>query len=76
MAEICMVDEAEVHRLETLVSFKTVTAPFDGTITQRHIDIGDLVTAGSTSSTTPLFTIAGSDQLRVFVDVPQAATPD
>ena len=69
------VDEAEVHRLQTLISFKNVTAPFDGTITERHIDIGDLVTAGSTSSTTPLFTIARSDQLRVFVDVSQGAIP-
>ena len=48
------VDEAEVHRLETMVSFKNVTAPFDGTITQRHIDIGDLVTSGSSSNTTSL----------------------
>jgi RND family efflux transporter MFP subunit len=70
------VDEAEVHRLESLVAFKNVTAPFDGTITQRHIDIGDLVTAGSTTSTTPLFSIARADQLRVFVDVPQSATPE
>jgi len=69
------VDEAEVHSLQTLVGFKNVIAPFAGTITQRHIDIGDLVTAGSTSSTTPLFTITKSDQLRVLVDVPQAAVP-
>ena len=68
--------DADVKRLQTLVGFKSVTAPFDGTVTQRHVDFGDLVTAGSTSSTTPLFTIARSDQIRVFVDVPQRVSPE
>lgn len=66
--------KAEVRRLETLSSFKNVTAPFDGTITKRDIDIGDLVTAGSTTSTSPLFSVERSDKLRVFVDLPQAAS--
>lgn len=70
------VAEAEVHRLDTLINFKQVVAPFDGTITQRHIDIGDLVTAGSTTNTTPLFSIARFDQMRVFVNVPQGAIPE
>lgn len=66
----------EVQRLETLEKFKTVVAPFDGVITRRQIDIGDLVTAGSTSNTTPLFSIAQSNQIRVFVEVPQVAVGD
>lgn len=66
--------DADVQRLQTLVGFKNVVAPFDGTITQREVDIGDLVTAGSTSSTTPLFEIARSDQIRVFVEVPQSGS--
>lgn len=70
------VAQAEVNRLETLIKFKQVVAPFDGTITQRQIDIGDLVTAGSTSSTTPLFSIAKFDQMRVFVNLPQGAIPE
>jgi len=68
--------QADVQRLQTLIGFKSVLAPFDGTITERHVDIGELVTAGSTSSTTPLFSIARSDQIRVFVDVPQGASPE
>jgi RND family efflux transporter MFP subunit len=68
--------QAEVQRLETLAKFKEVKAPFDGVVTQRHVDLGDLVTAGSTSSTTPLFSIAQSKQVRVFVDVPQAASQE
>jgi RND family efflux transporter MFP subunit len=67
-------DRAAVDSLEALMKFKSVTAPFDGVITARRIDIGDLVTAGSTSSTTSLYTLAQSDQIRVFVDVPQDAS--
>jgi RND family efflux transporter MFP subunit len=68
--------QGDVQRLQTLTNFKTVVAPFKGTITQRHIDVGALVTAGSTSNTSSLFTVAQSDQVRVFVNVPQAAVAD
>jgi RND family efflux transporter MFP subunit len=68
--------QGDVQRLTTLASFKTVVAPFKGTITQRHVDVGALVTSGSTSNTSSLFTIAQSDQIRVFVHVPQAAVAD
>jgi RND family efflux transporter MFP subunit len=74
-AEVAL-SEAELRRLTTLDKFKVVTAPFDGTITERQVDLGDLVTAGSTSNTTPLFAIAQSDRMRVFVDVPQASADD
>ncbi|MFI5377714.1 MAG: efflux RND transporter periplasmic adaptor subunit [Tepidisphaerales bacterium] len=67
--------EADEQRLTTLMGFKKVVAPFAGVITQRHVDVGDLVTAGSTSNTTSLFTIAQAGQIRVFVDVPQPAIP-
>jgi RND family efflux transporter MFP subunit len=53
-----------------------VTAPFDGTITERKIDVGNLVTAGSTSTTTPLYKISQNDPLRVFVDVPQSVAAE
>jgi multidrug efflux pump subunit AcrA (membrane-fusion protein) len=49
-----------------MAQFKEVTAPYDGVITERRIDIGDLVTASSTSGTTPLFGISQYDQIRVF----------
>jgi membrane fusion protein, multidrug efflux system len=65
--------QSEVDRLKAFQTFKDVTAPFDGVITQRKIDIGNLVTAGSTASTTPLYQIAQNDRIRVFVDVPQSA---
>jgi RND family efflux transporter MFP subunit len=65
-------DRAEVDRLTALEGFKKVTAPFDGTIVQRHIDLGNLVTAGSTDSTTSLYQITQDDPIRIFVDAPQS----
>lgn len=67
--------EASLQQLQTLESFKVVTAPFNGIITNRHIDIGALVTAGSTTNTSPLYTVDQSDRIRVFVDVPQTVSP-
>ena len=64
--------EAQVSRLEELTGFEKVVAPFDGVITQRHIDVGSLVTA-DVSSGTPLFDIAHSSVLRIQIWVPQDA---
>jgi RND family efflux transporter MFP subunit len=69
-------EEADLSRLETMQRFKTVTAPFDGTIIARRVDIGDLVTAGSTSNTTSLYDIAQYDTIRVFVDVPESVASE
>lgn len=69
-------DQADVNRLTDLTNFKRVEAPYDGVITSRRVDIGDLVTAGSTSGNTPLYDIADSEKIRVYVDVPQAASAD
>jgi len=71
-----ILDQANVDRYLVLTKFKQVTAPYDGKISQRHIDIGNLVTAGSTSNTTPLYQIVQNDPMRVFVDAPQSATAD
>jgi RND family efflux transporter MFP subunit len=68
-------DRANVDRLTFLTRFKEVTAPYDGVITERRIDIGDLVTAGSTN-TTSLFGIAQDDRIRIFANVPQSARVD
>jgi RND family efflux transporter MFP subunit len=66
-------DKSKVDQYNALAQFKQVMAPFDGTITERKIDVGNLVTAGSGSTTTPLYRMAQTDPLRVFVDVPQSA---
>jgi RND family efflux transporter MFP subunit len=69
-------DQADVDRLQAFAQFKHVTAPYAGTIVERRIDIGNLVTAGSSSSTTSLYRIAQNDPIRVFVDIPQSAAAD
>ena len=69
-------DQADVDRFEAFEKFKLVTAPYDGTIIERRIDIGNLVTAGSSSGTMPLYRMAKDDPMRVWIDVPQAAAAD
>jgi RND family efflux transporter MFP subunit len=67
---------ARVDQYEALTQFKKVTAPYDGVITVRDIDIGNLVTAGSTSATTLLYVMTQNDPMRIFVDAPQSAAAD
>ena len=67
-------DKSKVDQYNALTEFRQVKAPFDGTITERKIDIGNLVTAGSGSTTTSLYSMAQTDPLRIFVDVPQSAS--
>ncbi len=63
--------QAGVHRLEELLKFARITAPFAGVVTARRLDVGQLVTAGSSVE---LYRLAQVDVLRVFVRVPQAAS--
>ena len=64
--------QANVQRLTTLRSFQTIAAPFDGVITARAVDRGALITAGSGSTSVPLFRISRAERLRLYVSVPQA----
>jgi RND family efflux transporter MFP subunit len=66
-----LAQQAAVSRLEQLTAYEQVTAPFEGVITSRQIDVGSLVTADAASGT-PLFSIARTDVLRVQVYVPQS----
>jgi RND family efflux transporter MFP subunit len=69
-------DKARVGQYAAMFEYKTVVAPFDGVIAERRIDIGNLVTAGSTASTTPLYQVTQNVPLRVYVDVPQNVVGD
>lgn len=68
-AAIVASTRAERDRLQELVGFQKVVAPFDGVIMARYTDIGRLINAGS--GTVPLFRIVQSDKLRAYVQVPQ-----
>ncbi len=59
---------ANAERTRQLSGFKKVVAPFSGVITKRNIDIGDLIDG----TTKPLFLIAKTDPLRVYINVPQS----
>jgi RND family efflux transporter MFP subunit len=76
---------ANVRRLEELVGFERITAPFDGVITARNIDLGQLISADGSTNTAgagtvranrEIFDISAIDTLRVFVNVPQMYAPD
>src|SRR5438445_1353724 len=65
-------DKATVQQYTALVSFEKIYAPFDGVITARNTDIGDLINSGSSSNVkTDLFHIAQPGTLRVYVNVPE-----
>lgn len=64
--------EANIRRLADLKTFAQLTAPFAGVVTARTVERGALLTAGNT---TPLYTIAATDPVRVFVQVPQSVAP-
>ncbi|MEX1829582.1 efflux RND transporter periplasmic adaptor subunit [Luteibacter sp. CQ10] len=63
--------QADVDRLAALESFKRIVAPFDGTVTARNTDIGDLITANNDGGD-PLFSIADTSRMRLYTQVPQS----
>ncbi len=64
---------ANVHRLKDEQSFQKVTAPFDGILTARNVDIGSLISNGTSQA---LFRLAQINVLRVYVNVPESYTQD
>jgi RND family efflux transporter MFP subunit len=63
--------DANVGRLRKLQGFNQVVAPFDGVVTRRNVDVGDLVNAGNGGTGQALFAVAQVDPLRLYVYVPQ-----
>ncbi len=63
---------ATVNRLKELTGYEQVTAPYDGVITSRSVDTGDLVSADSNGAGNVLFTLARDSVVRVQVNVPQS----
>ena len=66
--------EAVLNRLKQVQSFGTVTAPFEGRITRRNINLGDLVNAGNVGNAQAMFSMARTDRLSVYVYLPQDRT--
>ena len=65
-------DQANVRELQALQSFEKIYAPFDGVVTARNTDIGDLIDSGSSGGVkTDMFHVAQPGTLRVYVNVPE-----
>ena len=63
--------QAAVGRLQELTGFEQIKAPFDGVVTARNVDIGDLVNAGGNTGRA-MFQVADLHRMRIYVNVPQA----
>lgn len=66
------VEQANLQRLQTLMAYATIRAPFDGVITERHVNPGAFVRSAAEGATTPLLTIARVDYLRLVMNVPES----
>ena len=71
--------EQKIKNIEAFIRFKTIVAPFDGVVTQRNINVGDLVSKEGNLSTPNakrnLFTVTDVHMLRLFVSVPESFGP-
>ena len=68
--------QANVKRLQDMQAFEKIYAPFDGVITARNTDVGQLIDSGSSGGTSrELFHIANVNPLRVYINVPQFDSP-
>lgn len=65
----------QLGELQVSLDFANVTAPFDGIITQRHVDLGDLIGGRAGDSVKPLFVLSKVDKVRVQVPVPEVDAP-
>ena len=63
-------NEANVRQLQAMQSFKTLAAPFDGVVTARNVEIGQLINSGGSGQ--PLFEVSDLHRVRIFVQVPQS----
>lgn len=78
-AAVVTASEQKVKNIEAFIGFKKIIAPFDGVVTQRNINVGDLVSKEGnlaiSNAKSNLFTVAVVDKLRLFVNVPETFGP-
>jgi HlyD family secretion protein len=65
--------ETDKRRTLAMLEYTHVTAPFDGVVSERHVDTGHFLqpTTGSSTATQPLFVVVRTDKVRVFLEVPE-----
>ena len=71
------VDQSGTERVQTLIDYQRVTAPFSGVVTKRFADKGSMIQAGTASQTQamPLVRLSENGQLRLILPVPESAVP-
>jgi RND family efflux transporter MFP subunit len=71
------VAEADERRLAALVGYAQIRAPFDGVVSKRLVDVGQLLqpSGAQPESGRPLFVVVRTDPVRIFVDVPEGDAP-
>jgi RND family efflux transporter MFP subunit len=62
---------ADVSNLEQQQIYEKVVAPFDGVVTERHTDTGDLINAGNSGAGAELFRVSKTSTMRIFIPVPE-----
>jgi RND family efflux transporter MFP subunit len=67
--------KAELARLETLMDYATIRAPFDGIITDRFVDPGAMIQLATSSAQAPIVTLMNMDTVRVFAEVSEPDVP-
>ena len=67
--------KANLDRLQATKAFARIVAPFDGTVTARNTDVGQLINVGGGAPGQELFTVSDVRKLRVYVQVPQNYVP-
>ncbi len=69
------VAEADRRQTQAMLDYARIPAPFDGVVSQRHVDTGHFLqpgTSGGAVRTEPLFVVVRTDRVRVFLEVPEA----
>ena len=69
------VNETEVKRVQTMLEYTRITAPFTGVVTKRYADTGSMVQAGTSSNALPLVRLSENSLLRLTVPVPESLVP-
>ena len=64
-------NQSNLRRLQQMQAFSHITAPFDGIVTARNMDVGTLIDSGSSSDNKPMFSVAQPSTMRIFVNIPQ-----
>jgi len=67
--------EADLARAKSLLQYTQIRMPYAGIVTERNVHRGDFVQPAGVSTAKPLFTVARSDRVRIFVDVPEMDAP-